>query len=380
MKALQLSWVKRLYDNNPHQWKTIPLFFLTKAFGPTNPFHSHFSPKQSTLKNMPKFYQNIIINWSDCSTNPICATSVLAQHIWNNAMIKIDNSPFRFKEFEQANLKFVFQICNEDGSLKTWNQIKNEFALSNLLFFKYAQLKDSIPPMWKEYIRSEPITINTPTCAGILQCTRVITLDKLISKQIYAILIRNKNSVPTAKLHFDTLFPDLTAQNWLRIYILPRLTTRDAYARVFQYKILNNTLYLNKKLHLFGLADTKLCPFCNESDEDTFHLFSNCSETTSLWQSLQNTLPIPIPNLAAPFSLLGFFHDTTQQSILINHLLLIFKIFVYKNRSIGNLSIQHLLSYIRDIAILEMNVSDYSPQIGNKYLLKWRPIYATIFI
>ena len=380
LKALQLSWVKRLYDNNPHQWKTIPLFFLIKAYGPTNPFHSHFSPKQSTLQNMPKFYQNIIINWSDCSTNPICATSVLTQVIWNNAMIKIDNSPFRFKQFEQANIKHVFQICNENGSLKNWNQIKAEFDLPNSLFFKYAQLKNSIPPSWKEYIRGEPININTPVCAGILQSTRIITIDKLISKQIYTILIRNKNSVPTAKLHFDTLFPDLTAQNWLRIYILPRLTTRDAYARVFQYKLLNNTLYLNKKLYLFGLADTKLCPFCNENEEDTTHLFSNCRETISLWQSLQATLPIPIPDLAAPFSLLGFFQDTNQLSILINHLLLIFKIFVYKNRNVGFLSFQNLLSYIRDIATLEMNVSAHSPQVGNKYLLKWRPIYETIFI
>jgi hypothetical protein len=147
---------------------------------------------------------------------------------------------------------------------------------------------------------------------------------------------------------------------------------------VFQYKLLNNTLYLNKKLYQFGLSETKLCPFCTGSDEDTIHLFSTCSETISLWQQLQETLPIPLPNLAGP-SLLGFFRDTTQQSILANHLLLIFKIFVYKNRSIGNLSILNLLSYIRDIAILEINVSSYSPQVGNKYLLKWQPIYTTIF-
>jgi hypothetical protein len=136
---------------------------------------------------------------------------------------------------------------------------------------------------------------------------------------------------------------------------------------------------LNKKLHQFGLSDTKLCPFCNGSDEDTMHLFSTCINTISLWQLLQETLPIPLPNLAAPSSLLGFFSDTTQQSILANHLLLIFKIFVYKNRSIGNLSIFNLLSHIRDIAILEINVTSYSPQVGNKYLLKWQPIYTTIF-
>ena len=64
VKALQLSWVKRLYDDNPQQWKKIPLFFLNKAFGPINPFHSHFSPKNSLCHNIPSFYKNATANWS----------------------------------------------------------------------------------------------------------------------------------------------------------------------------------------------------------------------------------------------------------------------------------------------------------------------------
>ena len=92
-------------------------------------------------------------------------------------MIKIDNSPFRFKKFEQANLNYVFQIVNGEGTFKPWYQIKNEFALSDLLFFKYAQLKDSIPPTWKEYIRRDPINANIHRRAGVLQCTRLIDID-----------------------------------------------------------------------------------------------------------------------------------------------------------------------------------------------------------
>ena len=30
VKALRLSWVKRLYDDTEHEWKIIPKFFLIK--------------------------------------------------------------------------------------------------------------------------------------------------------------------------------------------------------------------------------------------------------------------------------------------------------------------------------------------------------------
>ena len=33
IKALQLSWIHRLFDKKEHQWKTIPRFLLRKSFG-----------------------------------------------------------------------------------------------------------------------------------------------------------------------------------------------------------------------------------------------------------------------------------------------------------------------------------------------------------
>jgi hypothetical protein len=56
--------------------------------------------------------------------------------------------------------------------------------------------------------------------------------------------------------------------------------------RVFQYKVLNNVLYLNKKLFLFGLSETSNCPFCNAENEDTSHLFYDCPQTRGLWLAL----------------------------------------------------------------------------------------------
>ena len=146
----------------------------------------------------------------------------------------------------------------------------------------------------------------------------------------------------------------------------------DAYARVFQYKILNNILYLNKKLFLFGLSDTSNCPFCNTENEDTVHLFHACTQTTALWHALKNALidVLPLPDLSAKYSVLGFFDHARENCVLVNHLLLIYKIFVYRQRSSGFLSFDTLLNKIKDIAILEINVSKFSPQTNDRYLQK----------
>jgi hypothetical protein len=36
IKALQMSWINRLFDKKEHQWKIIPLFLLQKYYGEVN--------------------------------------------------------------------------------------------------------------------------------------------------------------------------------------------------------------------------------------------------------------------------------------------------------------------------------------------------------
>ena len=76
--------------------------------------------------------------------------------------------------------------------------------------------------------------------------------------------------------------------------MLPRLVTHNTYIRSFQYKILNSILYLNKKLHIFGIKSSPLCSFCNLYDKTPFHIFYECDRVKCLWSDLvqcfQNTL------------------------------------------------------------------------------------------
>ena len=54
--SLQCSWIKRLFDNNFHQWKLIPLYLVCQYFGKSFKFHSNLEVSHSILCKFAKFY------------------------------------------------------------------------------------------------------------------------------------------------------------------------------------------------------------------------------------------------------------------------------------------------------------------------------------
>ena len=243
-----MSWVKRLFNDQDQQWKTLPKIILEKIYGKCDIFYPHFKSNTTQTSMLPKFYKNIITKWASCSTDPIDIGNVLGQRLWQNSFITISNKPVFIKKFCDANLCFVYQLF-ENGRVKSWNQIKDEFGLEQRLHFKYVQLIDSLPTSWKKQINENQLLVadaSVQHCQGILHCTRLLPLERLTSKEIYTILIRNRNHVPTAQTTYKTKFINLSDENWGNFYLLPRSCMRDAYTRIFQYKILNNVLYLNK--------------------------------------------------------------------------------------------------------------------------------------
>ena len=79
--------------------------------------------------------------------------------------------------------------------------------------------------------------------------------------------------------------------------LLTFILKSNTYMRSFQYKIWNNILYLNKKLHIFGIKSSPLCSFCNVYEETPFHIFYECDHVKFLWSELdqcfQSTLILP---------------------------------------------------------------------------------------
>ena len=85
------------------------------------------------------------------------------------------------------------------------------------------------------------------------------------------------------------------------------------------------------------------------------HLFLECNSTKSLWLQLNwhfhSDLRFPI--LTPQTSILDIFNDSVSNIHLINHILLLFKLYIYKSRNKHQLSMNELLANILNIKKLE---------------------------
>ena len=61
--SIQWSWVKRLFEDDFHGWKTIPLFLIGKHLGKNFKFHNNIDLSNDILSKFPSFYRDIFIKW-----------------------------------------------------------------------------------------------------------------------------------------------------------------------------------------------------------------------------------------------------------------------------------------------------------------------------
>ena len=171
------------------------------------------------------------------------------QLIWYNSYIKIDNKAVYLKFFSTKYINFITQLFKTDGSVKVWKIFKIEYALQNKGQFRWLPLTNSIPEMWKKCIKqtSENTSLQVVKDHHLFRGSRIIILEKLSSKELYSLLISTIEHQPTSQKYFDNLFPNIEL-SWKEIYLTARKVTANSYLRCFSYKIINNVLYLNKKL------------------------------------------------------------------------------------------------------------------------------------
>ena len=155
---------------------------------------------------------------------------------------------------------------------------------------------------------------------------------------------------PTSQVYFENIFNNFNF-DWNKIYILPRLVTLDSVLRSFQYKVLHNVLYLNQKLFLFRNVFSPLCSFCNREEETILHNFYSCIFTKALWNDLKSSVEgfLQLPNLTPQSTMFGFLDINTNVYLISNHLLLIFKFYVYKARSIKEVNFNILKRKIKKV-------------------------------
>ena len=183
---------------------------------------------------------------------------------------------------------------------------------------------------------------------------------------------------PTSQFYFEKNFKDCVL-DW-KYDVLPRIVTSELYTRYFQNKVLNNALYLNEKLFFFGISETSQCSFCNQNNETIEHLFCHCFFAKAFWNDLNTFFEnhLSLYDLTPQTAFFGFTEKDLDDTILQNHLLLVFKIYLYKSRSYGFAFLKPLLLEIKKINRLEKKIAEANANKHKSYLLKWNKIHSQL--
>ena len=116
LKALKLTQVRRLGDDNYHPWKVLPRNYFTLP-NDDSVFHRDFGSNPSLLRklnSLPMFYKDLLSYWSEvshCKVN--CAELILSESLWYSK-----NSYIRTLNFEgQAAVGSYLMITNSNFRL-----------------------------------------------------------------------------------------------------------------------------------------------------------------------------------------------------------------------------------------------------------------------
>ena len=169
-------------------------------------FHSNLDFDNSKILTFPSFYKQLFRNWHkylSCSVN--IPSSILSQPIWYNKNIKINSKPIYVEEFAKQNIIFLYDLFNTKNELKTWDEIKVTYELSDKSYFKWRQIINSVPKTWKKILKENQSDSSNLVLLDhqLLKNNRTLGIEKMNSKEIYSINISSKVYIITSRTYFE---------------------------------------------------------------------------------------------------------------------------------------------------------------------------------
>ena len=158
---------------------------------------------------------------------------------------------------------------------------------------------------------------------------------------------------------------------WKEIYLLSGKVSLDCYVRSFQYKTLNNILYLNEKVFIFGKSSSPQCPFCKNDDETILHLFHECDITKALSKILISLFgkSLNLRFLSPQIAFLWFTNIYCNDVLLKNHIL-----FLCNSRKHEKIWLNNLIRNATKVKNIEKEIAGNNEKKVMLYNKRWKKI------
>lgn len=270
--ALKTSWIKRYYDPTAIGfWKIFFDYHLT-PFGKQFLFRCNFKGTDiAHIRNT--FIKQICTAWGVANFT-IPTSNFGDQIIWNNSLIRIDNTTIYDRRFHLAGVTYVKDLLNEEGSFFNYVQFIRKYNIPSFPFTRLTGIISAIPRDWK---RSMQETVDRSSEDSVIDRLSSITS---VSRLIYPRLIRHISLPPRACVKWNASFT-LTEDYWAVIFKMPFIALSDTKIQYFQFRFLHRVLGTNKLLYYMNKVESPLCNFCHIETESVEHLFWSCHITSS---------------------------------------------------------------------------------------------------
>ena len=145
----------------------------------------------------------MIINCAKCLfCSPSLPWAIRFQILRFNSNIKIDSKSIFISGFASKKISFIGQIFHENGKTKSWDYIKSEYNLESKLKYRWIQLTNVFPKLWKHRVLNS-IGNSINLCIldhHLIERNNLYCLNRLGSRELYQIQISEKYKKPTSHL------------------------------------------------------------------------------------------------------------------------------------------------------------------------------------
>lgn len=191
--------------------------------------------------------------------------------LWGNSKLGELQKVGTIKEWERCGLRYFSQLFQE-GNLKTFQELRAQYALPNKSFFRYLQVRHALVVQFR---------------GKTLEWSAIPILQKLINGDSTKGLISNiypyinkgrsaKRVSPRYKSKWEKDVGNITDTQWNRILEMAPLVSLSPSQRMSRLSLLYRTYSTPHRLFQFGCQTDSSCPRCAELEGDLVHIFWRC--------------------------------------------------------------------------------------------------------
>ena len=208
--SLEILWVRQLKDSNFHPWKVLANQLLSPVGGEAI-FHTKLCLSErfrQRTNELPLFYKELVLTWEKYSVSKsLTAGQIATQSLWNNEFIHTKSESLYDESLVSKGITTVSNLFDNEGQLKNWETVSQEFSLNPIHFLKWYGVIKSIPSCWKKtlkgYNTDDNILSEEESQCGIGANGKFIPLNSVTAKLVYKLHVSQKFHLPLQKDSFQ---------------------------------------------------------------------------------------------------------------------------------------------------------------------------------